>query len=163
MSDLDFHAANARQAAAVSYNADAELIAQRMAQLRRDVSHDVERVALDARRQFEWRRVVRRHPWICLAAASAVGYLAVPRLKRSWTTDSRTLAEWAKDGQLKVTVQPPERRSTSLTASVGENVLRFLVPALLRTGTAYLAGFMNAASPGDNGHPPVKSELKTGP
>jgi hypothetical protein len=58
-------------------------IRQEMAQIRRELYTDVSGVVDIASRVFDWRGVVRRHPWKCLGASFVVGYMLVPRRNRT--------------------------------------------------------------------------------
>ena len=54
-------------------------IQRRMAQVRRELHEDVREAVKGAQELTDWRSQVRNHPWLALGAATAVGYLIVPR------------------------------------------------------------------------------------
>ena len=51
----------------------------RMEELRRDLGRNVEETVENARVMLDWRHYVASHPWLCMTAAAAVGFLLVPR------------------------------------------------------------------------------------
>jgi hypothetical protein len=61
-----------------------EDIQRRMAQIRHDMHGEVMNAVKGAQSLTDWRSLVRNHPWLTLGAATAVGYLLVPR-RRSET------------------------------------------------------------------------------
>lgn len=51
-------------------------IQQRMKQVRRELGDDI---ATSARDITNWRSFIRAKPWLCVAAAAAVGYVLAPK------------------------------------------------------------------------------------
>ncbi len=60
-----------------------ENIPRRMAQVRGELGRTAGNLSVQAhdlkRELLDWRYYVRRHPWVALGMAAALGYLAVPR------------------------------------------------------------------------------------
>jgi len=50
-----------------------------MKNIRGSLSEHADAAAQKARREFEWRHYVARHPWTSLATVAAVGFFLVPR------------------------------------------------------------------------------------
>jgi hypothetical protein len=87
----------------------AEAIRARMAELRReltydvnDVSRSVREVGRSAREMVSPGYVIRNYPWLSAAAAVAVGYLLVPKKKQVVQPDPEMLAELVRKEQIKV-------------------------------------------------------------
>jgi hypothetical protein len=59
--------------------AEAEDVRLRMEQVRSDLGRNVEHTVENVRAMFDWRHHVAAHPWLCLTAAAAAGFLLVPR------------------------------------------------------------------------------------
>jgi hypothetical protein len=60
-------------------------IQRRMAQIRRELHEEVTGAVKGARSLTDWRSQVRNHPWLALGAVAAVGYMLVPKRRRSET------------------------------------------------------------------------------
>src|SRR5260370_19340933 len=54
-------------------------IQRRMAQIRRDMHHEVQGAVRGAQSLTDWRSLLGSHPWLSLGLAAALGYLIVPR------------------------------------------------------------------------------------
>jgi hypothetical protein len=54
-------------------------IQRQMAEIRHELHQDVQEAVKGAQSLADWRSQVRRHAWLALGAAAAVGYLIVPR------------------------------------------------------------------------------------
>jgi hypothetical protein len=54
-------------------------IQQRMQQVRHDLGDEVEELVESAKDMTDWRKYVKANPWICLATAAAIGYIAIPK------------------------------------------------------------------------------------
>ncbi len=59
-------------------NHDSEQIRVQMARIRSELSDDVGEVVEQARELTDWHLFVRRHPWWCVGAAAAAGFMVVP-------------------------------------------------------------------------------------
>jgi hypothetical protein len=51
----------------------------RMEQLRRDLGRNVEQTVENARVMLDWWHYVVARPWLCLAGATAAGFLLAPK------------------------------------------------------------------------------------
>lgn len=113
---------------------DAEQIRQQMAVIRREVQSDVGEIVEDAQTLLNWRFYVKRYPWVCLSAATAIGYLVVPKRLEVMSPDAETLQKLAKKNRL-VVKQKPEAHARG---GLGGAVFTMLANTLLRAGVAYL-------------------------
>src|SRR5690348_7209985 len=59
-----------------------EEIQREMHKVRANLGTEVRGLAQRAREATDWRHYVRRHPWVCLGAVAATGYLIVPQKKQ---------------------------------------------------------------------------------
>jgi hypothetical protein len=73
--------------ATVSNPNDIDDIRRRMAQIRNDLHQDVQEVVAGAEAVADWRRYLRMYPWATVGVAAAVGYLIVPKRRRSIPRD----------------------------------------------------------------------------
>ncbi len=97
-------------------NSAADNLRSRMQALRSDVSLEMERTIANARAALDWRRFVAFHPWLCLGAATAVGYLLVPKRSRYVQPTPEALAELARARH--VTLMPQQAAQGNMTGSV---------------------------------------------
>lgn len=107
---------------------DPDEIQQRMKALRSSLDFDVERVASSVRAKTDWRYIVRSHPWLTLAAATAVGYLVVPRRVEKMVPDADTLTQLAKEGKLVLAPQ-------GISRSQGDSWMSKLFAVALAVGS----------------------------
>jgi hypothetical protein len=110
----------------------AEDIVQRMQNVRRDAGDSVKGIVDTAKTLSDWRYHVKHHPWLCVGAAVALGFLVAPRKRKVDTGDAKELAALLK--KYHVGVAPP--------SSSGNGLVRTLIglaaPVAMRT-------FMSAA------------------
>jgi hypothetical protein len=112
---------NGELAVATATN-DADEIRRKMAQIRRELHQDVREVVASAEAVTDWRRYLRRYPWVTVGAAFAVGYLIVPKRKRALAIDVATQFEPARlyaageDVRPVVTREEPPRKSLLVSA-----------------------------------------------
>jgi hypothetical protein len=157
----------------VNSDDSAEVIRQRMAQLRRDLTCDVQDVSRSVgdikRTASEMANplyFIRRFPWVSVGVAVAIGYLLVPKKKQVFTPDPEMLAELVRKQQVKV--------ETSKAGTESQGMLKSLVVMgltwALRTGLTYAGQRLAAAAmqkPPQDGvshedaeHPPAPSPLE---
>jgi hypothetical protein len=157
----------------VNSDESAEVIRQRMAQLRRDLTCDVQDVSRSvggikrtAREMANPLYFIRRFPWASAGIAVAIGYLLVPKKKQVVTPDPEMLAELVRKEQVKV--------ETSKAGTDTQGMLKGLVVMgltwALRTGLTYAGQRLAAAAmqkPPQDGpphhgedHPPAPSPLE---
>ncbi|MGE0609711.1 MAG: hypothetical protein AB7O62_21655 [Pirellulales bacterium] len=83
---------------------ESERIALEMQQVRADMHHEVQHLVAHAKTLTDWRHYVKSHPWICVGAAAAVGFLAVPSRKKVIQLDASGVRELGQNQQLVVRV-----------------------------------------------------------
>lgn len=112
--------------------ADADEIRRRMAQIRRELHEDMQGVVAGAEAASDPRRYVHRYPWLFVVLAVLLGYLLVPRRRRSVTEVAEQVAERtrAEIEAVAQTIPSANGRSTS-RAPQG----RSLAGRLLRAAT----------------------------
>jgi len=80
----------------------AKKVQRQMAQVREELTEDVQDLRARVENLKDWRAFVRKHPWAVLAGAAVVGYLLVPKRPRIIYADAETLAKVASQQPLKV-------------------------------------------------------------
>lgn len=117
-----------------------------MEAVRCDLADDVGDVVRSARGMLDWRGCVRRHPWACLGAVAALGYLVVPRKAQVVSPDVDTLLELAKRNKL---VVKPDREAQKGGGLLG-TLLGMGAKAAVRGATAYLSQHQRGGARGAN-------------
>jgi len=130
---------------------EADLQSQ-MASIRQDIDQDVEGLVENARRMTDWTHYVRTAPWVSLAAAAAVGYLAVPEKLFVESPDAKTMAKLARDNRVVVESKPKSAAKSGVAATA----FTFLAHSLMRAGVSYVGrrfgDLVNDAAPQGAGH-----------
>ena len=127
-----------------------EEIRQRMNALRGSLDLDVEQVATSVRAKTDWRYYVRNYPWLTIAAATAVGYLVVPRrVERveKIISDPDTLARLAKQEKLVVS---KKARAQAGSDSIMSKLLAVALAAGSRAAIGYVSGKLGSTLSGSN-------------
>jgi hypothetical protein len=78
----------------------------RMEELRGALGHNLQETVENARTLLDWRYYVKAHPWVCVGAAAAAGFLMVPRRPKMTHPGPADLAELAKRCRLVVEAPP---------------------------------------------------------
>jgi len=122
----------------------ADEIRRRMAELRRELSSDVQEVGRSARVMTDWKFYVRRFPLATAAAAAAVGFLLIPKKKEVQviSPDPDALAEMFKKEQLRVETPARAKESQGLLKTL------FLmgVTWAAKTGMTYMGERLRTAA-----------------
>jgi hypothetical protein len=118
----------------------ADAVRARMKRIRRDIDQSVQDIDQDMQNMVDWKQYVRTYPWVCLGAATALGFLLVP--KRS--TAKRilgTLTELVKTGHPAVTLAPTATRRLvdGLLATVSNIAIREATAYVTRTAERFMA------------------------
>jgi hypothetical protein len=74
-----------------------------MQAIRSQIDQGLEDVSAHARNLVDWRHYATTHPWLCLGAAAAVGFLIVPQRPAAMRLDSAALSDLTKSHPLVVT------------------------------------------------------------
>ena len=109
-----------------------DIVRERMQQLRHEIDGGMEEVSASARTMVDWKHYVKTHPWVCLGAAVALGFLIVPKRSRTTRADVATLTELTRTGQVVVKPVP------TITAGVIDAILATVANIAIQRGTAYL-------------------------
>jgi len=87
----------------VSPEEPAEEICKRMAELRRELVHDMQEVSRSAKAMASPAFYVRKFPWATLAVAAGVGYMLIPKKKQQvMQPDMEALAELMRKNHVDV-------------------------------------------------------------
>ena len=97
---------------------EAEKLRAQMANIRRDLSEDVEAVVENAKELTEWRNFVKRHPVLSVSAAAAIGFLLVPKRLNVMSPDARDLERLAKRNRLVVKPKAEVKRQAGMVRPV---------------------------------------------
>jgi hypothetical protein len=122
----------------------ADQIRKRMAELRRELSCDMQDVSRSAKAMASPSFYIRKFPWATLAVAAGVGYLLIPKKKQVVRPDMDALAELVRKNQVNI--------NTSKASEESQGMLKTLVVMGLsyaaKTGMNYLVQQMttNAAN-----------------
>ena len=110
-------------------NSDSDAICRQMASIRRELDEDVGAVVEQAKELTDWRNFVRRHPFLSVTAAVAIGYLVVPERLNVISPSAEALEELAKRNRLVVKPKADVRRQ----ASMASPLINLAVGAVLRS------------------------------
>lgn len=94
----------------------AEDIRNQMQRLRQSATGEVREIVDSAKTLTDWRYHVKHHPWLCMGAAMALGFLLVPRNRRVQDVDAKELAELLK--KYNVAVNAPQQSSKGMLKSM---------------------------------------------
>jgi len=103
-----------------------------MQQLRCEIDGDVEDMAASARTMVDWKHYVKTHPWVCLGAVAALGFLIVPKRSRAINAELATPTELAGIGHL--VVKPASAAARGLV----DALLATAANIAVRKATAYV-------------------------
>jgi len=144
---------------------EAEEILRRMALIRRELHHDVREVVASAEAVADWHRYIRMYPWAAVGTAFAVGYLVIPKRRRSVPADIATHADVAQMRDALVDAAPRTVEEAKPRKSILAGMFGLVMPMAWRLAQNYAMNFaeqwlaqqqqqyMEAASP-----PPAPSE-----
>jgi hypothetical protein len=116
----------------MSDSASIKAIQQRMQQVRHDLGDEVGELVESAKDMTDWRKYVRANPWICLAAAAAIGYVVVPKRSPRLRLNPADLKELARHTKV---------ISSSASAGSGgwrKTLVSLVTSAVLRGAMGYL-------------------------
>ena len=112
----------------------AERLRRDMRTVRQGLNNDAKDVAASARRLRDWRHYVHAHPWACVGACVAIGYLAIPKKTNVIKPRLKDLEQLAKRNELVV----KRASDTASSHGLGRTAAVFLGNALLRAGLLYI-------------------------
>lgn len=109
-------------------------IRRQMERVRCEMGDDVQQIVDSAKTMTDWRHYVENYPWVCIGAATALGYMLVPSRVRMVHPDAKALLELAKRDKIVVKASPQSR-----TSGLGGMLMGMVAKAALRGATAYFA------------------------
>jgi hypothetical protein len=115
----------------MSDDASIKAIQQRMQQVRHDLGDEVGELVESAKDMTDWRKYVRANPWVCLAAAAAVGYVVVPKRSPRLRLNSTDIKELARHTTL-LGAKTPQKSGWR------KAIVSMVASAALRSATSYL-------------------------
>ena len=122
--------------------ADTDAIRRQMAQIRRELHEDMQNVVAGAEAATDWRRYVKLHPWASVGVAFALGFLIVPRRRRSITETAEKAAEQTVSRvQEAIAAPPPPRKKEKRSGLVGM-LFGMAMPVAVRAAQSYAAHFV---------------------
>lgn len=136
---------------------DVDEVRRKMAELRMDMHREMSGVRAGTEAATSWRYYVQHYPWASLAAAVAVGFLAVPRKHR----DIQVVVPHVEGGESKA-----EKRAKKGLFALA---LGFLGPIALRAAQGYAVNYLDAMmahntmrGPGDDSGPGAEPSASSG-
>jgi len=121
---------------------DIDEIRRQMAQIRRELHEDVQEVVAGAEAVTDWRRYVRMYPWAAVATMVAVGYLIVPRRRRSVPRDIARQSDVAEVREVIERAREPEPEEKKRRKSLIGAAFGMLVPLAWRAAQNYAMGYL---------------------
>ena len=116
-------------------SSESEQLRRQMVRIRNELSEDVSEVVEHAKALTDWQQFVRRHPWLCVGAAAAVGYLVVPsRLKARSPASAMTAPPAMSQG-----ATPRSPVATTKQASVVNPLISAIAGVMIRSAVAVAA------------------------
>jgi hypothetical protein len=94
-----------------------------MQETRDQLHRDVGGLVRDARGVVDWRRNVKRYPWLAVGAAAALGYLIVPKRRKPMHLDAETLAELARTKRLVLRLEGETEKPAKVTDTLAATLL----------------------------------------
>jgi hypothetical protein len=140
-------------------------IQRHMAQIRRDMHHEVQGAVRGAQSLTDWRSLVSNHPWLALGTAATVGYLVVPNRRR----DAQTFVAVGPTANLVPPPAPFVRNAPPLqsaTWNIWKAVYGLVAPVAMRAAQNYALQHLErllAAHPFMFPDTPPSSEKAAGP
>jgi hypothetical protein len=140
---------------------DADSIRERMQNVRRSVGDDVEGIVHTAKTLSDWRYYVKNHPWACLGAAFAAGFLLMPKRKLPKEDDARQLIELLKSNKISLGAMGATPFGPG-TGGLAKTLIAMAAPAMMRAVMTYAGQHFSAGGQPSEATPPeapVREEL----
>ena len=96
----------------------AEKICRRMAELRRELVHDMQDVSRSAKAMASPSFYIRKFPWATLAIAAGVGYMLIPKKKQVIKPDMEALAELVRKNQVNINASKAAEESQGMVKTL---------------------------------------------
>ena len=130
-------------------NDDSDWLREQMARVRSHLANDVGEVVEQAKELTDWRRHVRRHPWLCAGAAAALGFMVVPARRPQYLErhdGSHLRAAMAQSSG----ERPKSRRARGTMQALGNLAAGLAVKSLMSVATNQLQNIVVSRA----NHPP---------
>ena len=117
-------------------------ILRQMARIRRELHEDVREVVASAEAVTDWRRYIRMYPWASLGATFAVGYLIVPKRRRTIPHGIATRADLdrVREAVEESREQPKAKSRKGLLGSI----FGLIGPVAVRTAQTYAVQYLES-------------------
>jgi hypothetical protein len=120
-----------------SASTEVDEIRRQMAQIRRELHEDVREVVATAEAVTDWRRFIRMYPWPALGAAAAVGYLIVPKRRRSVPRDVARQTDIERVREAVEESRAAERGREKTRKGLLAGALALIGPVVVRAAQGY--------------------------
>jgi hypothetical protein len=127
----------------VSPEDPAESICRRMAELRRELVHDMQDVSRSAKAMASPSFYIRKFPWATMAIAAGVGYLLIPKKKQVIQPDMEALAELVRKNQVHINASKAAADSRGMVKTLAVMGLSWAA----KTGMNYVIQQITTAVP----------------
>jgi hypothetical protein len=99
---------------AVTPEEQADSIRKRMAELRRELTCDMQEVSRSAKAMTSPSFYIRKFPWATMAVAAGIGYLLIPKKKQVVQPDMEALAELVRKNQVSINASKASEESQGM-------------------------------------------------
>jgi hypothetical protein len=89
-----------------------------MAELRRELVHDMQDVSRSAKAMASPSFYIRKFPWATLAIAAGVGYMLIPKKKQVIKPDMEALAELVRKNQVNINASKAAEESQGMVKTL---------------------------------------------
>lgn len=120
---------------------EAESIRKRMAELRRELTCDMQEVSRSAKAMASPSFYIRKFPWATMAVAAGIGYLLIPKKKQIVQPDMEALAELVRKNQVNINASKASQESQGMVKTLAVMGLSWAA----RAGMNYLVQQLTAA------------------
>jgi uncharacterized membrane protein YkvA (DUF1232 family) len=117
---------------------DIDDIRRKMAKIRRELHEDVRHVVENAEAVSDWRHYIRTYPWASVGLAVAVGYILVPKRRRTVKPSEVARAVVAEIPQVTVPEPPRKEGGGLIKAAFG-----LVAPIAMRAAQNYATHFLS--------------------
>jgi len=130
---------------------EAERIRRKMHHVRQDMGDDLKGIVLGARQLSDWRYYVKQHPWACLGAAFALGFVLMPGKRPPASAEVEQLLAQLRQSTKKARALGGGSFSSSLLG----RLVNMAAPIAVRSATSFLSSQMSGARRKGDPHDPV--------
>jgi hypothetical protein len=124
---------------------DPDEIREQMRRIRRGIGADVQgavQSAQELKQLTDWRYYVRKHPWLCVGSAFAIGFLAAPKRSKLGRQELDKLLAQVREANLGALGVTP-----SMTRSLMMKALGIAGPIAARAAANFIASHLAPTPP----------------